>query len=110
MINPLSPVSNFRQNQQKEFDITNFKYSYGKARADIAQIKNKKIRTNLLPNQLIQTCRDKFSDFFNNEKVQMVTEQQVIDGYSKFQVLFDPDKVKEIQAQVDKINQKNEKA
>ena len=40
----------------------------------------------------------------------MVTEQQVIDGFSKFQVLFDPEKVKEIQAQVDKINQKNEKA
>jgi len=50
MFNPLSPISYITNNQKKEFDVTNFKYSYGKARADIAQIKNKKIRTNLEPN------------------------------------------------------------
>lgn len=50
MFNPLSPISNFRSNEIKEFDVHNFKYSYGKARADLAQIKNKKVRTNLEPN------------------------------------------------------------
>ena len=79
------------------------------ARANMASIKNRRVHSNLPLSQQLATLRrqpGKLSQFYCQEKTLVVTEDEVKAGLGGFQVLIDPFKVKEVNAEVEKQRRK----